>query len=54
MGASSNDIALLVLASPTSKPTVALPGGAGPEAGETVWAAGFGVTESTDGGDVLM
>ena len=43
-----NDIALIILAEPSDAPTVQLPEAGGrrqPEAGDVLWAAGYGLTE---------
>lgn len=51
-----HDIAIVALARPSAAPTVRLPAAAEqdvPAAGTTVWAAGFGKTESGQASDVL-
>ena len=49
----SYDIAMLVLSTPSVAPTVALTSGsAGLTAGEIVWAAGFGITETGEASSV--
>ena len=50
----SNDVAMLALASPSVASTVVLTSGSpGLAAGETVWAAGFGVTETGETSTIL-
>ena len=50
----SYDIAMLALATPSVAATVALTSGSIPLIdGETVWAAGFGVTETGESSDIL-
>jgi hypothetical protein len=50
----SYDIAMLALATPSVAATVALTSGSTPLIdGETVWAAGFGITETGESSDIL-